>query len=77
MLLACKVVVRVTERARTAYLSVVVKCVVMRLCVRLIFVKINSCICVNLYKYTLIKKEKRLASPYVYINLMLQGCQIK
>ena len=66
MLLACKVAVRVTERARTAYLSMLVMC----LCIRLIFVKINSYIYVN-------KKEKHLASPYVYVNLMQQGCQIK
>ena len=70
MLLACKVAVRVTERARTAYLSMLVMCLCIRLCIRLIFVKINSYICVN-------KKEKHLASPYVYVNLMLQGCQIK
>ena len=70
MLLACKVAVRVTERARTAYLSMLVMCAVKHVCIRLIFVKINSYICVN-------KKEKHLASPYVYVNLMQQGCQIK
>ena len=77
MLLACKVVVRVTERARTTYLSMLVVCLCIRLCIRLIYVKINSFVCVNLYKYTLIKKkEKHLASPYVYVNLMQQCCQI-
>ena len=70
MLLACKVAVRVTERTRTAYLSMLVMCLCIRLCIRLMFVKINSYICVN-------KKEKHIASPYVYVNLMLQGCQIR
>ena len=70
MLLACKVAVRVTERARTAHLSMLVMCLCIRLCIRLIYVKINSYICVN-------KKEKHLASPYVYVNPMLQGCQIR
>ena len=40
-------------------------------------IKINSYICVNLYKIYVNKKEKHLASPYVYVNLMQQGCQIK
>ena len=65
MVSACKVAVRDNERTRTAYLSMLVMC----LCIRLIYVKINSYICVN-------KKEKHLASPYVYVNLMQQGCQI-
>ena len=77
MLLACKVAVRDNERTRTAYLSMFVVCLCIRLCIRLIYVKINSYVCLNLYKYTLIKKEKYLASPYVYVNLMQQGCQIK
>ena len=77
MLLACKVAVRVTERTRTAYLSMLVMCAVKHVCIRLIYVKINSYICVNLYKIHVNKKEKHLASPYVYVNLMQQGCQIK
>ena len=77
MLLACKVAVRVTERTRTAHLSTLVMCAVKHVCIRLIFVKINSYICVNLYKIYVNKKEKHIASPYVYVNLMQQGCQIK
>ena len=78
MLLACKVAVRDNEMTITAHLSMLVMCLCIRLCIRLIFVKINSYICVNLYKiYVNNKKEKHLASPYVYVNLMLQGCQIK
>ena len=69
MLLACKVAVTDNERTITAHLSMLVMCLCIRLCIRLIFVKINSYICVN-------KKEKHIASPYVYVNLMQQGCQI-
>ena len=76
MLLACKVAVRDNERTITAHLSMLVMCLCIRLCIRLIFVKINSYICVNLYKIYVNKKEKHLASPYVYVNLMQQGCQI-
>ena len=77
MLLACKVAVRVTERTRTAYLSMLVMCLCIRLCIRLIYVKINSCICVNLYKIYVNKKGEAFSLPYVYVNPMLQGCQIK
>ena len=69
MLLACKVAVRDNEMTITAHLSMLVMCLCIRLCIRLIYVKINSYICVN-------KKEKHIASPYVYVNLMQQGCQI-